>query len=166
MVLPRLEREADVSNDRTHASLQPWRRPNMLWWGYFALYIVLFCVTFLNFIAEGHFQSFGGTLLSAALLVFDALCLAGLYAYIRSVALFAPPFWRIMLALLSVRILVGGGLLAFSLWPWEAGPEQYVALAGLFSILLTVPMLIALWAYAFKSPYIWSNSDSRIRAVR
>lgn len=146
-----------MSNDRTHESLRHWRRPNMLWWGYLALYIVLFCITFLSFIAEGHFQSFGGALLSAALLVFDALCIAGLFAYIRSAALFTPPFWRIMLVLLSVKILIAGGFLAVNLVPWEAHPEQYVALAGLLSMVLAIPMLFALWAYAFKSPYIWSN---------
>ena len=33
-----------------------------------------------------------------------------------------------------------------------------MALAGLLSILFSVPMLAALWAYAFRSPHIWNNA--------
>jgi hypothetical protein len=129
----------------------------MLWWGYLAVYIVLFGMTFLNFIAEGHFRSFDGALLSAGFLIFDVLCIAGLYGYIRSEPLFTPFFWRMMLVLLFVRILIAGGLLVLNLLPWEAHPEQYVALAGLLSVVFAIPMVIALWAYAFRYTHIWSN---------
>ena len=133
-------------------------RPHIWWWFYFALYVVLFVGTFANYVSEGAFQSFGGALLSAILLSFDVICIAGLYAYIQSRALFRPAFWGIMLGLLFARILVAGGVLAFNLIPWEADREQYVALAGMLSILLAIPMLAALWRYAFKSSHIWDNS--------
>lgn len=143
--------------NQTPASSQH-RRRHIAWWSYFALYIVLFAVTFANYVSEGAFQSFGGALLSAALLSFDMICIAGLYAYIQSIAVFRPAFWGTVLGLLFARIVVAGGFLAFNLIPWEADHEQYVALVGLLSVLLAIPMLIALWTYAFKSPRIWDNA--------
>lgn len=152
-------REGDVTDTQASQPLRP-RRPSALWWAYFALYVLLFGVTFVNYLAEGHFGTFGAAMLSAALLSLDAVSIAGLYAYIRSQALFAPMIWRIVLILLLARLLFAGSLLASSLLPWDSTREQYVALAGLLSVMLVVPMLVALWRYAFRSPEVWSAASA------
>jgi hypothetical protein len=135
-------------------------RPSALWWGYFALSIVLFGIGFVGFVIEGFFASFSAMLLSWAQSSADAVCIAGLFAYILSIPLFVPTFWKAMLALLFTRILVSASLFGTVLFPWESSPEQYVALVGLASMLLAVPMVVALWIYAFKSPHIWRSTAS------
>jgi hypothetical protein len=136
------------------------RRPSVLWWGYFALSIVLFGIGFVGFVIEGFFASFSAMLLSWAQSSADAVCIAGLLAYILSIPLFVPVFWKAMLALMFARVLVSSSLFALNLFPWQSAPEQYVALAGLASVLLSVPMFVALWIYAFKSPHIWGSTAS------
>lgn len=133
-------------------------RASLLWWGYFALIVVLFVVTSVNFAVAGFHDSFGGMLTSAALLTHDALCIAGLYAFIRSVPLFAPAFWRIVLTLLLARIFLSASILAPSLIPWAGSREQYVAAAGLGMLILGAPLLAALWRYAFRSPGLWNRA--------
>jgi hypothetical protein len=96
----------------------------------------------------------------------DAICIAGLLAYILSIPLFVPAFWKAMLALLFARILVSASLFAMGLFPWESNPEQYVALVGLTCPLLSVPMLVALWTYAFRSPHLWSNTVPSVALAR
>src|SRR5262245_39565461 len=148
-----------------HAPGHPWHgRSTVLWWGYFALSIALFGLGFVSFVIEGRFASLGAMVLTWALSSADAICIAGLFAFILSTPLFAPMFWKGMLALLFGRILVSMSLFALNLFPWEAGPEQNVALAGLACPLLSLPMLVALWTYAFKSPHIW-NGNAPMRAV-
>jgi hypothetical protein len=151
-----------VANDQAHQRLQP--RPSPLWWGYLALFMALFAVTFVNYVAEGFFQSFGAMLVSWALLSADAVCIAGLYAYIRQTALFAPAFWVAVLTVVVARMGISASFFALSLTPWEAAPEQYEALVGVASMLLSLPMLAALWIYALRSPHIWRDSAA-LRAV-
>jgi hypothetical protein len=136
------------------------QRPSVLWWCYLALYAALFCLTFVNFVSEGLFESFGAAFLSWAILSSDAVCIIGLYAYIRSTRLFAPAFWRVMLMLLVARMFVSASFLVPNLFPWKSTPEQYVALAGLVSFLLAMPLLVALWRYGYRSPHIWRNTPS------
>jgi hypothetical protein len=150
----RRDQQGDMVAERQPRE-RPRRRHAVLWWVYLILFVALFGVTLVNHIAEGFFRSFGAALPSGALLSVDAICIAGLYAYIRSTALFVPAFWRFMLALLLAKIFVAASFLLPGLIPWESAPEQYVALAGLLTILLTIPMLAALWCYGFKSPHIW-----------
>jgi hypothetical protein len=145
-----------VANEQAHRWLR--RRPSPLWWGYLVLFMALFGVTLVNYVAEGLFESFGDALLSWALLSSDAICMVGLYAYIRQTALFAPAFWGVMLTGLVARMCLSASFFARSLTPWEAAPEQYEALVGVASLLLSIPMLAALWIYAFRSPHIWRGS--------
>jgi hypothetical protein len=132
-------------------------RPSILWWGYFALFVVLFVITSANSISAGFFNSFGVALISAVIVGSDALALVGLYAYIVSKALLSPLFWRVVFLVLVVRVLIAAVFLGSTLFPWERDPEQYVALAGLLSVLFSIPMLGALWVYAFRSPQIWNG---------
>jgi hypothetical protein len=59
-----------VANGQSHE-----QRPSVLWWCYLALYAALFCLTFVNFVSEGLFESFGAAFLSWAILSSDAVCI-------------------------------------------------------------------------------------------
>ena len=75
-----------------------------LWCLYLAGVIALFVVTFINYVVEGFFSTLSGMLLTWAFLSFDLLCIAGLYAYLRSLVLFAESIWRILVVLLGIRL--------------------------------------------------------------
>lgn len=144
------------ANDPSHL-----QRPSSLWWGYFALLIVMFGLGLFTFAAAGVFDSFTPLLLTAITSAFDLVCIIGLYGYIRLVPLLVAAFWRIMLMLLLARFLLTTSLFIPVLFPWEGTHEQRVALAGLLSPLLAVPLLWALWRYAFRSAYIWQQASRR-----
>jgi hypothetical protein len=59
------------------------QRPHILWWAYIALLVVMFVLGFAAFFADGFFTALGPTLVSAALLSHNVVCIAGLYAYLR-----------------------------------------------------------------------------------
>lgn len=130
------------------------------WWVYFGLLVVMFISGILTFAADGFFSTLPATFLTALLLVHEALCIAGLYAYLRGVPLFAAGWWRLMLTLLLARIFVSASFLFPNLIAQEAGRERLVALSGLVLLALWGPLLVALWRYAFKSPHVWSRDSA------
>lgn len=136
-------------------------RPSPLWWGYLALVAVMAALNLADLVTQGSFGSFGAMLLSAALLSHDAICIAGLYAYIRAIPLFVPAVWRVMLTLMIARMLVVVSFLAPNLVPWEGSGEQYIALGGLAGLIFWTPMLIVLWRLAFRSRHVWDTAPAR-----
>ena len=126
-----------------------------LWCLYLAGVIALFVVTFINYVVEGFFRTLSLMLLTWAFLSFDLLCIAGLYAYLRSLVLFAESIWQILVVLLGIRLSFSAPLFLLQLHPWEGTTEQYVALFALLSSLYCIPMIWALWAYAFRSSTLW-----------
>jgi hypothetical protein len=140
------------------------RRRNILWWGYFGSVVLLFGLTLVSFAMIGFFGSLGAALLNWVNFGFDAICIVGLFSYIRSRPLYVAGFWRVILILLLAKALISASFLAPNLFPWESDQENYVSLAGLLSLAWYFPMTVALWQYAFKSPHIWNNA-ARYRAV-
>src|SRR5262245_2529935 len=143
-------------------------RPGFLWWFYLALSITLFGIGFASMVMEDFFASLGGALFGWAQSSADAVCIAGLYAYVRSIPLFEPGFWKVMLFLLLAKVLVAMNVYAINLmvFPFDASFERYVAVVGFVSPLLSIPMLVALWTYAFWSPHVWSDGVARRAVVR
>jgi hypothetical protein len=92
--------------------------------------VALFCITFVNFVLEGLFESFGAAFLSWRILSSDAVSIIGLYAYLRSTPVFKPAFafWRVMLMLLVARMFVSASFLVPNLFSWESTPEQHALL--------------------------------------
>jgi hypothetical protein len=97
----------------------PQRRSTMLWWLYLLGLLALFGITLLNYVVEGFFSTLWGMLVTWAFLSFDLLCMAGLYAYVKSLALFTKTFWRMIVVLLTLRVSFVVPLFAFQLRPWE-----------------------------------------------
>lgn len=149
-----------MQNDQAHDPSRH-QRPSRLWWGYFALLVVLFGVGLFTFAAAGVFDSFTPLLLTAITSGFDLICIVGLYGYIRSIPLLAAAFWRVMLLLLLAKFLVTTGVFISNLFPWDNTHEQHVALAGLLSPLLAAPLMWALWRYAFRSACLWRQVSRR-----
>jgi hypothetical protein len=130
----------------------PKGRFTTLWWLYLAGLIALLGITTVNYVVEGFFSTLWGMFVTWAFLSFDVLCMAGLYAYVKSLPVFTKVFWRILVVLLAARVSLVVPLFAFQLHPWEGTTEQYVALCAFASLLYCIPMLWALWTYAFRSP--------------
>jgi hypothetical protein len=157
---PTFDREDGMQNDHAHKSSDR-QRPSSLWWGYFALLFVLGGVGLFTSATAGVYDSFTPLLVTAITLGFDLVNIVGLYGYIRSIPLLAAAFWRVMLILLLARFLLTTSLFISDLFPWERTHEQYVALAGLLSPLLALPLLWALWRYAFRSAFVWRQVSRR-----
>ncbi|MCC2653820.1 MAG: hypothetical protein K0Q60_3986 [Microvirga sp.] len=132
----------------------------VLWCTYFAAYALLFCITAVNFVREGFFESFFGTFLSWAVLSSDAVAILGVYAYLRSIPSLNRTFWRALLMFMLVRLTISASFFASTLLTWQLDSAHYEALTNLFSLLFSVPMLVALWRYAFGSPSLWRNTNS------
>jgi hypothetical protein len=141
---------------REYRMAVPENRFTTLWWLYLAGLVALFGITLINYVVEGFFGTLGGMLVTWAFLSFDLLCMAGLYAYVKSLPLFIKTFWRILVVLLAFRVSLVVPLFVLQLFPWEGTSEQNVALFALGSLLYCIPLLWALWTYAFRSPQFWT----------
>jgi hypothetical protein len=140
-------------------SINP-RQRSALWWVYFACLVLLFGISFMNYVRDGFFASFASMLISCWILSFDLICLAGLYAYIRSTALFVRRFWKVVVVVLVARVSLLTSLFIYNLFPWDRTTEHYVALFALLSLLFSLPLLFALWRYAFNAPQVWTSHSS------
>jgi hypothetical protein len=136
----------------------------VLWCAYFVLYALLFCITAVNFLHEGLFGSFFSTLFSWTVLSSDAVAILGVYAYLRSIPSLNRTFWRALLMFMLVRLTISASFFALILLNWQLDSAHYEALTNLFSLSFSVPMLVALWRYAFGSPSLWRNTNSGVCA--
>jgi hypothetical protein len=140
------------------------RAKMVFWCAYFVVYALLFCITAVNFVREGLFESFFGTLLSWAVISSDAVAILGVYAYLRAIPSLNRTFWRALLMFMLVRLTISASFFAATLLSWQLDSAHYAALTNLFSLSFSVPMLLALWRYAFSSPSLWRKPNSGFRA--
>jgi uncharacterized membrane protein YhaH (DUF805 family) len=117
-----------------------------LWWGYFALLIANAVLGLLTFMTTDPSVSLGPALLLAAKanLSLQILGIVGLYGYLRSVPLLVPIFWRIVLAIFVAWTLFGASRFT---------PRALLEAA------LMLPLIYALWQYAFGSTHEWRNVE-------
>ena len=142
-----------------------WRGPSRLWWLYFyclAGFAVLGAVPY--FLVLLRVEQEDKVLIGAAAWALNACDLVGLWCYIRSRRLGVAWLWRLFLALTVAQ-------LAFVAYQFEKAfmmvlpfesffpikGARIVSLVGLCSVLFAVPLLIALWRYAFRSPELWRS---------
>jgi len=84
--------------------------------------------------------------------------LLGLWLYIQSKTLGRRGFWEAYLSVEISRILLGAcGFLNGAL-SGVPGTERVVAIAGFGGALLSIPLLIAIWRYVYRSPAIWQTA--------
>lgn len=128
---------------------------SLLWWAYLGLQLLLFIpFAWVSLRAAGAVTGGAGAM-AYGLLVVDALGLAGLFFWLRGLAVFDAFLWRAVVLFLIARLAIGAVAFAGNLVPWDGTNEQMVALVGLGSILAAVPLVVGLWCYAFRSGALW-----------
>jgi hypothetical protein len=131
-------------------------RPSPIWWGYWAISVLLAVFAFAMLLHTNDNFS-GYKLLAFATGSVDLIALVGLSFYIRSKPIFSNVLWRMILGILVVKFVAPTiGLIenaiAFS------GPEQRVALFACMGWLWGLPLIYAIWRYAF-SHQLWRTHD-------
>ena len=116
-----------------------------LWWAYFALLALALGWSLFSIRSP----------LDVASVVFNGLGLAGLWAYLRGVAIGWRMLWVLYLALFAFAIFCGvAGIALFAAKSGTILP--YVMLAQVS--LATIPQWFALWCYAFRRPTVWQTA--------
>lgn len=138
------------------------RAPSRLWWGYFALLLAMAAVGLYATVLTGLKESTLAVVINVVSFLFDTICIIGLYGYIRSRSYVKPLFWRSVLTLLIAKLLLSASFLAPNLFPIDGTLEHFVALLGLGGLLLALPLVIALWFYAMRSPHLWERDGNAI----
>jgi hypothetical protein len=116
---------------------------------------VYFFIIALNLVASVFFEPKEiGTWASIALSV---IALVGLYGYMSERAFGTRLFWAIyfyFICLVYLFYLTKNVIMPIPEAPW-------LVLSGLImGTVLSLPLLFALWSYAFRSPLIWKASQS------
>ncbi|MBA2238661.1 MAG: hypothetical protein H0W24_08205 [Lysobacter sp.] len=119
------------------------------------VWAVYFFIIALNLVASVFFEPKEiGTWASIALSV---IALVGLYGYMSERAFGARLFWAIyfyFICLVYLFYLTKNVIMPIPEAPW-------LVLSGLImGTVLSLPLLFALWSYAFRSPLIWKASQS------
>lgn len=116
--------------------------PHSAWW----LYVVLLCG-----ISALSLMTGPSSPLEFALGMFNLFALAGLWGYIRQVAVGWQPVWA---AYFVLSLMLGAVPLVLMLI--DPGPSLGLVVALGFSSALVLPLYLALWRYAFRSPAVWA----------
>jgi hypothetical protein len=124
-------------------------QPNRLWWAYFVLRALYACAGLAVFSL-----SMESLLLASHAL--DAICVVGLFFYIRNKPFIGLRFWQVVLGLYLVKVIANQTLninkaIALQRADW---------LAVSLEVVTTVPLAFALWLYVFKSPHLWRSSSA------
>lgn len=138
-------------------------RPSRLWWLYFA-YLLLAGLagagSYLSAIREANLSGASRALPLIATLL-NLWGVVGLWAYLRSRRLGWSGLWQICLGLTVIQMIYTGSLFLRFFPSSLSAPGAGVSLLGLAGLALGIPLLIALWRYAFLSPRIWSQGAAR-----
>jgi hypothetical protein len=127
--------------------VQPERHsPAAGWWLYFALMLGLTALSLLSSISSP---------LDLATSIVSAFGLAGLWGYIRQVAV----GWRLLwAAYFALSLALNVAMLTLTLV--ELGPSSELFAVWLLVSLLVFPLYLALWRYAYRSPAAWLATDA------
>ena len=94
---------------------------------------------------------------------FELVGIAGLWGYLRRKPIVHLQLWRAYFLAVIVSLLYGGFSAIFGDPPdpfsgvaWHG----FLAVVTLFVWVITVPLLVGLWRYAFRSPSIWQSTGS------
>lgn len=121
--------------------------PSTAWWLYFALMLALVVLSLLSGPASPLDVVFG---------IVNAVALAGLWGYIRQVAVGSCMFWAGYFVL-SVLLNLASLLVNIATAEGSGVPFAIIAL----SAALVLPLHIALWRYAFCSRAAWAQASVR-----
>lgn len=117
--------------------------PGPWWCGYLVL-LVLFVVLGL---LRGP-----GSPIGVIFALLHTFALVGVYGYVYGIAIGWREFWAGYLVL-AIALDLAAAVLGYWLEPLR---DTVLALILLLVAVLLLPMYVALWRYAFRSPQIWS----------
>jgi hypothetical protein len=121
----------------------------LAWRIYASVTVVIFILSFFLF---------PQTPVQFAIDTFWIVGLVPLYGYLEQVPILSPELWRVYFVV-SVSAFVGQFLYAFYTVGAAILPELQATLNGvLFALIFVAPMFWANYAYAFRSPHLWTSS--------
>ncbi|HVT58636.1 MAG TPA: hypothetical protein VHR45_09560 [Thermoanaerobaculia bacterium] len=160
---PLSDRGARARDETIATDRQP---PSRLWWIYFLCLLALAALgakSYLALLLRPDRQEHD-LLIGAAASALNAWGLLGLWCYIRSKPLGFSWIWKLCLVLTADQLAFAAYLFGKTFMmvaPYESlfpvRGERVVSLLGLCGILFAIPLLIALWRYAFRSPELWRS---------
>ena len=118
----------------------------IIWWFYFALIVLLQVLSI--------FLLPGGTIVDFAWFVGGSIGLVGLYGYVRQQAFGARPFWVIYFFVAAFGFIYN----IIAVFPHD-GLRDYAVMGSLLTML---PLLWALFDYAFRSNDLWLSKRKSI----
>jgi hypothetical protein len=132
--------------------------PSKLWWVYFALYLLLLGYGVFT-LALGVRMGAGFNIISISATIIDVSCLVGLFFYIQQRSLFSSSFWQFLFFVFTAKALIATALFlrTFFMFRWDGSVEAWVSVVGLLSLILALPMIYAIWRYAFRSKALWNR---------
>ncbi len=133
-------------------------RPSQLWWVYFGYLLVMAVAgsfVYLPLVREANLLGRLRVLPVAATLL-NLWGVIGLWGYIQSRRLVGSWFWQACVGLTVIQWIFATSLFLLSL-PNASGKQAWVTIAGLAGMALGLPLIVALWRYAFLSPRVWAR---------
>jgi hypothetical protein len=115
------------------------------WWLYFWFIAINLITT--PFIGSFDFAS-------ALWFLFGLLCLIGLWGYLEA----RPVGHRLLWAAVFVSIAISLGYFAIRPFVTETVHFAWSLYGATVGIVLSAPLLLAIWRYSFSSPSIWRTS--------
>jgi hypothetical protein len=138
----------------------PPSRPSPAWWFYVAL-LSLFAlggmVAFALQVGQVAAMPRGALAIGVVATALNLLGILGLLLYILQRPLIGRAFWQGVFGLTVLQLLFSAAQFARVLAMPGGGRESLVAAIGIGSILVGVPLLYALFTYAFRSPRLWRS---------
>lgn len=116
------------------------------WWIYFYLLLVSIIAT--------PISDPPNSVVAWSQLLVASVGLVGLYGFIRSKKIGLCNLWRSYFVIFIIVACISSVSAVFN-----SGTEAAFQRAGVFiGMVLNLPLLIALWEYAFRSPHLWSTT--------
>ncbi len=140
-------------------SEEPPAAPSRLWWAYLAILLLFGALGLIALVVQlgaGRFQA-DQVALAVGATVLNLLGLLGLWGHIRSRPFGDPLFWRLVLVMIAAQLAFSAFQFGSALALPGGSPERSVAWLGLGSAAFGLPLLFALWRYAFRSPGLWAR---------
>jgi hypothetical protein len=135
----------------------PASRKSLWWWAYFALAVVVYAASiFMQWhrVPDGHVVTFRWVKGDELLALFYGIGLLGLLGYLRGIAVWRRWFWAGYTCLTYAGAAVGFGLTLL-----QAAHSDALFLISLLlaATAFAIPLWVALWRYAFRSPDVWGG---------
>lgn len=125
---------------------------NLLWWIYGVYLVLMFVAGSYGILAQRPIFTIG-----VFAIVFDVFAMIGFYGFLLRKSIASLLFWQVFALFYPAKFISSLGLLIYVAihFPWHRTAADYTMVWALVGAVLTMPMIYALYIYAFRSPAIW-----------